>query len=141
MSWDLSGILQSATNIYNGINAGQPSTTPSGSVSVPTTQAGNGIVSSLINAGASILQASIKNTGVAPQVQTSQMANAGGSQAVAQLPGGIIITLPGTQNPPVPEQGGGWKDSAQSVPVWVWIVGGVLVVFVLFGKQVKKLFK
>ena len=128
VSW--SGILQGAANVFNGLNQSQakPSTTKPGGVAVPQSQAGSGIFSGLVNLGAALLT---KPANVQTPVATS-VASAGYFPAS----GGVSVTGTGSiGNPVTTNTTNSQSSSTGSIPGWVWVLGGVVVVFLLIGKK------
>jgi hypothetical protein len=132
---NLNGIFQQATNAFNGVNAGQAQVTSSGQVQVPTTQAGNGIFAQLVTVGSQLVNKYIQDRGVANvQVQSPAAAAIGGAPLVGTTGGGVVITLPGSNNGGVTDPN---KQPTQ-LPVWLWpVVGvvGVVVLFLMFFKR------
>lgn len=132
------GIFTKATNGFSGVNAGQPSVTSDGNVSVPTTQAGSGVWGDLFNMGAAwVKQKYLSPT--PPVVMPTPAASAGGvQQLTAPLPGGITIVIPDSTLPPVTTNTTNNGSSGGGLPSGWWMFPLIIVAAIFL---IPKLFK
>ncbi len=142
---DLSALLGAATKVVSpGTGVGQANVTTGGNVSVPQTQAGNGIWSSLLNLASNVIVSTVKPgqaQQTVPTVQPTVAANLQGLQNLLPgLGGGVSVTGGGQIGNPVTQNTTSQTASSlnQYLPLAIILAGLFFAYKFFFGSRKRR---
>lgn len=142
---DLSSLLGAAANVVSpGTGVGQANVTNGGQVSVPQSQAGNGIWSSLLNLASNVIVSTVKPgqaQQTVPTVQPTVAANLQGLQNLLPgLGGGVSVTGGGQIGNPVTQNTTSQTASSlnQYLPLAIILAGLFFAYKFFFGSRKRR---